>query len=125
MFIRKWRYMQNLENARSEGIREGKREANEQKLAYIEYLEEENKALKEKLEATAAAADIATRDRSTACCENAGPECPNQEDREAENQLNGDDCDCCPGWCTENKETLDCTLNPESVMYAPDEESFF
>lgn len=49
MFIRKWRYLQNLENARSEGIRERKREASEQKFAYILHLEEENRALKEKL----------------------------------------------------------------------------
>lgn len=53
MFISKWRLAQNLENARQEGIKEGirvgKREANEQKLAYMEYLEQENKALQDSL----------------------------------------------------------------------------
>ena len=65
MFIRKWRYEQNLENARREGIREGKREANEQKFAYIEYLEEENKALQEKL--VEAAEEIVRQWESWAC----------------------------------------------------------
>jgi len=53
MFISKWRYERNLENARQEGVKEGikagKREANEQKFAYIDFLEEENKALQEKM----------------------------------------------------------------------------
>ena len=51
MFIRKWRYEQNLDNARQEGRREGHREANEQKFAYIDYLEEANKALQEQVNA--------------------------------------------------------------------------
>lgn len=63
MFISKWRLAQNLENARQEGIKEGirvgKREANEQKLAYMEYLEQENKALQDKL--------LATKEELTAC----------------------------------------------------------
>lgn len=64
MWIRKWRYLQNLENARSEGRQEGLHEANKRKFEYITYLEEENKALKEKLEATAAAEIVVKAD----CC---------------------------------------------------------
>lgn len=53
MFISKWRYEKNLENARKEGYREGVKEVDKQKISYLQYLElkEENWALKDRLTA--------------------------------------------------------------------------
>lgn len=58
MFIRKWRYEENLEKARQEGIRQGRREAQEQRYAYMEYLEELNKDMKGKLESAEEGVEI-------------------------------------------------------------------
>ena len=62
MFIRKWRYVQNLENARAEGRQEGLRVANEREFAYTTYLEEENKALQEKLASAKEGVEILRRE---------------------------------------------------------------
>lgn len=62
MFIRKWRYLLNLENARAEGRQEGLREANEREFAYTTYLEELNKDLQEKLASANEGVEILRRE---------------------------------------------------------------
>lgn len=107
MFIRKWRYLQNLENARSEGRQEGLHEANKRKFAYATCLEEVNKALQDKL-AVAEATIERLRQESV-------PE--HHEDDSSSDEIK----DCCP----EVSGISDSLENCPAVQGFCDEESFF